>query len=293
MGLFRWLRRGKDKTTTVEMFATTEAGRRHLVGVPYTLPKDDQEISRLDFQHYMLRYTLRGDYAAPIQQPRRILDVGCGTGRWPREMAQIFPDAEVFGIDIADADPKTEPPPPNYHFQIANVFEGLPFPDGSFDFTHARLLSAAVPCARWPQVVSEMMRVTCPGGWIESLEAMPLRDGGPGIAQLNDGMFQMCEARGIDANYGVHVQELFRASGLTNMLSREILIPMGKYGGRIGTMMATDWLAIFTGLRGPVTATTSMSADAYDQALASAREYVNTDRCRCVAPFILCYGQKN
>jgi len=30
-------------------------GRRFAAGVPYVLPKDMQEVNRLDFQHFMLR----------------------------------------------------------------------------------------------------------------------------------------------------------------------------------------------------------------------------------------------
>jgi hypothetical protein len=45
-------------------------GRRYLADAPYMLPSDDAEINRLDFQHYLLRYALRGNYLAPIGRPR-------------------------------------------------------------------------------------------------------------------------------------------------------------------------------------------------------------------------------
>jgi tRNA G46 methylase TrmB len=64
------------------------------------LPSDDAEINRLDFQHYMLRYALRGNYLAPLTRPRGILDVGSGTGRWAMEMAAQYPEASVVGVDI-------------------------------------------------------------------------------------------------------------------------------------------------------------------------------------------------
>src|SRR5690348_2751118 len=81
-------------------------GRRHLADAPYVLPSDEQEISRLDFQHYMLRYALRANYAAPVERPTSILDVGSGTGRWAMEMAQLFPQANVIGTDLVE--PKSE-----------------------------------------------------------------------------------------------------------------------------------------------------------------------------------------
>jgi len=55
--------------------------------VPYILPKDLDETNGLDFQHALLRSFITGNYLAPFEQPRDILDVGCGTGRWAMELA--------------------------------------------------------------------------------------------------------------------------------------------------------------------------------------------------------------
>lgn len=57
--------------------------------IPYALPNNPQEVNRLDFQHYMLRYVLEANYLAPLvpEQVNMMLDVGCGTGRWISEMA--------------------------------------------------------------------------------------------------------------------------------------------------------------------------------------------------------------
>ncbi|HVB59579.1 MAG TPA: hypothetical protein VNE61_00170, partial [Ktedonobacteraceae bacterium] len=73
-----------------------QAGNRRHVSM---LPGSRQEIDRLDLQHYLLRYVLKGNYLAPIAQPARILDVGCGTGCWISEMALEFPQAELVGVD--------------------------------------------------------------------------------------------------------------------------------------------------------------------------------------------------
>ncbi|MGH2485989.1 MAG: hypothetical protein ACRDHE_08265, partial [Ktedonobacterales bacterium] len=35
-------------------------GRQYLVEEPYFLAKDDQEINRLDFQHFLFRFALKG-----------------------------------------------------------------------------------------------------------------------------------------------------------------------------------------------------------------------------------------
>jgi SAM-dependent methyltransferase len=116
------------------------------------------ETQRLDFQFYLIRSILHGNHASPLRGDlTSILDVGCGTGRWVMEMARTFPGAQVVGLDI-------EPPQsgqvlaPNTCFVQANLLDGLPFADRSFDFTHQRLLVLAIPAAHWPAVVGELVR---------------------------------------------------------------------------------------------------------------------------------------
>ncbi|HKD75026.1 MAG TPA: class I SAM-dependent methyltransferase, partial [Ktedonobacterales bacterium] len=124
-------------------------GRRMAANAPYMFPIDVEENSRLDLQHYLLRYVLRGNFVAPIRHPTSILDIGCGTGRWAAEMARQFPRAAVTGVDIV-------PPtitsasvvqggisPPNCRFLEGDVTKGLPFATGSFDFVHMRLVVLA------------------------------------------------------------------------------------------------------------------------------------------------------
>src|ERR1700682_1802955 len=83
-----------------------DAGRRHRGDAPYLLPKDEQEMARLDYQHYLLRQVLKGQSFAPIPGERllrkasTVLDVGCGTGRWGMEIASAYPNAQVYGFDL-------------------------------------------------------------------------------------------------------------------------------------------------------------------------------------------------
>jgi len=71
----------------------------------YVLP-DERALSRTNFQHMMLRTALGGNYLAPVEDPRYILDVGCGSGRWAYELAERFVQARVVGVDLT--------PPSNY-----------------------------------------------------------------------------------------------------------------------------------------------------------------------------------
>jgi SAM-dependent methyltransferase len=101
-----------------------------------------------------------------------LLDVACGPGGWALEVAQIFPDVEVTGIDISQgmidyANVQARASQlENAHFQVANAMEPFAFPDNSFDLVNARHLEGVIPTAAWHALLKEMVRVTRPGGTI-------------------------------------------------------------------------------------------------------------------------------
>ena len=92
-----------------------------------------------------------------------------GTGRWAHEMARAFPHAQVIGLDM-EAPRETYEPPANYQFVQGNLFAGLPFSADTFDVVHQRFLVLALPAKQWPFILSELVRVTRPGGYVELVE---------------------------------------------------------------------------------------------------------------------------
>jgi ubiquinone/menaquinone biosynthesis C-methylase UbiE len=311
MSLFGWLRRGRQTGGAPALGgrgasgAEGEAnplmlihGRTRTAGVPYALPRDTEEINRLDFQHYMLRYAFQGLYAAPLGDPASILDVGTGTGRWAIEMAELFPAAQVVGLDVNPpppderADRGMDTRPPNYQFTPGNILEGLPFPTGAFDFVHMRLLFTGMPLDRWPSVIGELARVARPDGWVESVESANLLQTGPAFAQVQTWLNQVVARRGVDIDAAVRVGDWMRAAGLVNVQVVTVNLPTGAYGGRIGTMMAQDILSAFNALKGFVAAAGIASESEFDALLAAARAELNAPTCRTVTPFHIAYGQR-
>src|SRR5215813_1591116 len=272
MRWFGWFRKkpaGQEEMGAIQALALQEgtpialvAGRMRTVGLPYTLPHDVEEVNRLDFQHYTLRYAFQGIYAAPLKQPMDILDVGTGTGRWALEMAQYFPSAQVIGVDVnpppvdevARIGVGADLRPPNYRFMPGNVLEGLPFPDGSFDYVHMRLLFSAIPSERWPFVATELARVTRPGGWIESVETTRAFNGGPNIDLMVEWIAQMAARRGVNVDDGGRVAEFMRGAGLANVAASVVKVPMGITGGRLGELVAVDYLGVCKAVGGFITA---------------------------------------
>lgn len=98
-------------------------------------------------------------------QPRRVLDVGCGTGTLLRQAANHFPGAELVGADPAPGmvEAAREVAQGNLpaSFVCAPV-ERLPFADGEFD-----LVLSTVSFHHWQDQqagLHEIGRVLAPGG---------------------------------------------------------------------------------------------------------------------------------
>ena len=66
------------------------------------LRNDDVEQERLDITHHVFRLALGSELCVTkLDRPRRILDVGTGTGIWAVDMGDEFPSAEIIGTDLS------------------------------------------------------------------------------------------------------------------------------------------------------------------------------------------------
>jgi SAM-dependent methyltransferase len=207
---------------------------------PYLFPRHEMEIDRLDIQHYALREALKSNYAAPVRKPARLIDVGCGSGQWAYDLCQELPGSLVVGFDLA---PSKRGWPGNYAFVQGNLLHGLPFRDDQFDFVHQRLLAASgVPLRAWPAVVADLTRVTRPDGWLELVEAPPeLGSSGPATERLFGLVRQLGRSLGLDTtsiivrSLGSHLER----AGLVEVQSRTVDLPVGEWGGRVGSLLAS------------------------------------------------------
>jgi len=96
---------------------------------------------------------------------RRVLDVGCGKGRFARVFQEQEPRAELWGLDISEEMLRYVPAGIHTH---AGAMTELPFEDGFFDGAYAtESLEHAVEIAK---AVSEICRVVKPGGRIAIID---------------------------------------------------------------------------------------------------------------------------
>ncbi|MCJ1276044.1 hypothetical protein MMC21_003849 [Puttea exsequens] len=152
-------------TSSIERYPIENGRRYHAFkDGNYVMPNDESELDRLDLTHQMLRIVLGNKlYLAPIGlKPKRILDVGTGTGIWAIEMGDDFPAADIIGTDLSPTQPSWVPA--NVKFEIDDAEEPWTFPH-KFDFVHLRYLAAAI--ADWPRLVRQAYDATEPGGWAE------------------------------------------------------------------------------------------------------------------------------
>lgn len=104
----------------------------------------------------------------PELKPRRILDLGCGAGMSTLPLAEAFPGAEIYAVDIAApmlryAHARSEALGVAVHYSQQNAGH-TNFEDGSFDLVLSNLLLHEIPQKLSKQIIRECYRLLAPGG---------------------------------------------------------------------------------------------------------------------------------
>jgi ubiquinone/menaquinone biosynthesis C-methylase UbiE len=111
------------------------------------------------------------------KSPQRILDMGCGSGTTTFVYGELFPDAEVIGIDLSAPlvrfcrEWKERRGASNVSFYQENA-EATHWPDESFDIVHFTYVVHEMPQENARQVLREMYRLLKPGGTFSAMEVM-------------------------------------------------------------------------------------------------------------------------
>lgn len=112
------------------------------------------------------------------QRDLRLLDVGCGTGRFLRFVKEAFPRLEAAGVDLSSAyleEAARHLAPFAAELRSANA-EALPFPDGRFDLVTSVYLYHEVPPGIRRTIARELSRVLVPGGRLVFMDSLQLGD---------------------------------------------------------------------------------------------------------------------
>lgn len=152
-----------------------------------------------------------------LQDARKVLDVGCGTGALLQELYETS-SAEVFGLDIDSQALSQASKHCNSAFLTQADAHKLPFPRDCFDtvLCHFVLLWTKDPAA----VIAEMKRVTRPNGAIVALAEpdYPGRIDFPtGLEVIGRLQTTALERQGADPALGRRLAGLFSKNGLVDL----------------------------------------------------------------------------
>ncbi|KAI8638698.1 S-adenosyl-L-methionine-dependent methyltransferase [Parasitella parasitica] len=207
----------------------------------YMLPKDDKEIDRLHEEHFVTKELL--GFNIMIEALKRldfqndslqVLDVCCGPATWLCETSLDYPSCRFTGIDMCSLWPQVIRPV-NLTFTEANVLQGIPYPDKTFDFIQMRFVVLAFRLNEWPFIISEIKRVLKDGGCFQCVELdMRIITMDPTAIRYTKAFEAFCASYGLDASAGAKLDLLLTEGGGMKILQSEYReIPLG-WGGPIG-----------------------------------------------------------
>lgn len=126
----------------------------------------------------------------PDFKPKRILDMGCTVGGSTVCLKQMFPEAEVYGIDLGApvlryAHARAEARGVEVHFRQANA-EKTPFPDGHFDLVCSAAMFHESSHRAVLNALKESRRLLAEGGLMAHAEIQPFKHQDPWLDFTRD-----------------------------------------------------------------------------------------------------------
>jgi ubiquinone/menaquinone biosynthesis C-methylase UbiE len=150
-----------------------------------------------------------------------ILDAGCGTGEGSSRLAELFPQARIFAVDVIDAHldlarSRYARLAPRLRFERQSIFE-LAADDATYDLTVCRHVMHSIPHPE--RVIAELTRVTRPGGYLHLIpEDYGMLHFQPGKLDPRDFWHvvpvKFGEATGTDLFIGRNIYGILAAAGL-------------------------------------------------------------------------------
>ncbi len=154
----------------------------------------------------------------------RILDIGCGIGEISSRVACLYPQNQVTGADLIEehlgqAASRFASLADTLSFQQADALD-LPWQDNHFGLSISRHMLHAVPDAG--QVLSEMIRVTRPGGYLHLLaEDYGMIFSHPTSLDMDtfwrEGAWPFAEQQGADLRSGRKVVSYLKQRGIDEL----------------------------------------------------------------------------
>ncbi|KAJ7648765.1 S-adenosyl-L-methionine-dependent methyltransferase [Mycena polygramma] len=217
---------------------TSQLQEKQLDDRTYTLTvasESEAEMRRLDEMHTAITRYFDGKLSlAPLAdvRPRKILELGCGSGAWSRaiQAATEFPEAEIFAVDVSPI-PNREIPS-NISFKLGDLTKTLDFETATFDIVHARFVMIHVPNAE--EAIKRAATLVKPGGLLILEDAditSMLRTGGKAAQEYTSRLIPVFESRKSDPEMGRKLAGIMTSTGyFPDVQVHKVAVPMSENG---------------------------------------------------------------
>lgn len=270
----------------------------------YNFPNDDVEQQREDMKHAMVKMLCGQLYFAPIgDHPHEILDIGTGTGIWAIEMGDLFPTANILGVDLSPIQPEWVPP--NVRFMVDDIESPWLHPRNYFDYIHSRHTVMAIK--DWPKLMRRALEHLRPGAWFEMQEvhhypisankSMPADHP---VAQywglINEGLGNL----GVNFHAAAdgRLADMMRDCGFVNVTERVLQVPIGTWAkNKVLKTVGLYWRTILVdGIQaiamGPLTRGCGWTREQVELFLIEVRKAYQDNSMLAYMPLHIVYGQK-
>ncbi|KAH9217111.1 S-adenosyl-L-methionine-dependent methyltransferase [Leptodontidium sp. 2 PMI_412] len=268
----------------------------------YFLPNHQSEQTRLNLQHQLFLLSFNDKLAlAPISENaiKHVLDIGTGSGIWPVEFAEKYPNTQVLGFDISPCAPPFIPS--NCTFEVHDAEAEWNFPQ-KFDYIHGRALMS---CFQSPfSVIQSAFNALSPGSYLELQDCVaPWHSLDNTLASTTLWEFHQmtigaAASLGRDVTQVIKYKAFFEQAGFVDVKEVHYQWPLGKWAKgektkRAGEMFREDMESVMGVLAERlVVRGAGMEKEKADEMVKAVKRDCRDGRVHAYMPGIVVYGRK-
>ncbi|KAF2649968.1 methyltransferase GliN [Lophiostoma macrostomum CBS 122681] len=198
--------------------------------------RQQNEYERLTTQHELHKAAMKDRLIRvplSLTEPVHILDSATGDGLWMMDVANQYPNATLVGTDIIPKHFEQRDRPPSVSFRIQSVLEEWSKEDhDAYDLVHQRYCLAMFSPEKGEAIVSRLLELVKPGGYLQLVDANLLGyDGGdahPGMTRMMEYMQRGFTEANMNPAPGPNLAAWVTAAGAMDVREEVLSFPMGR-----------------------------------------------------------------